>query len=194
MIHVVDLDGAREGHRINHATISAMCRAVSVPVEVSGGLRTMSDIEAAVEGGASRVQIGSAAVSKSELVADAVAAFADVVVVSIDARDGRVMTNGWKLRSERTVHEFSAEMVGLGVRRLMFTDIARDGAMKGPNVPAYRELVKNVPVPVVASGGVTSAQHLVALADAGCEGAVVGRALYEGTLDLADAIEAASQC
>jgi len=194
LIHVVDLDGAREGRRVNQDTVAAICSAVSVPVEVSGGLRTLADLEAASAAGAGRFQIGSAAVRDRAFVAEAVRAFPGMVVVAVDARGGRVMTDGWERDSGLDALGFAGAMVELGVPRLLFTDISRDGAMEGPNVGAYAQLVAAVSVPVVAAGGVTSIEHLRALAAAGCEGAVVGRALYEGALDLKAAVEEFARC
>ncbi|MFQ5381716.1 MAG: 1-(5-phosphoribosyl)-5-[(5-phosphoribosylamino)methylideneamino]imidazole-4-carboxamide isomerase [Dehalococcoidia bacterium] len=194
MIHVVDLDGARTGKPANEETIFDICHAVSIPVEVSGGLRTIAALERAIDGGAARVQMGSVAVDNPELVAKAVDAFPERVVVAIDARNGQVMTKGWREATGRAASEFANSMVELGVRRLMFTDISRDGALIGPNVPAYAALVESVDVPVVASGGVTSPTHIQDLARAGCEGAVVGKALYEGMLDIEEALAVASAC
>lgn len=189
-IHVVDLDGARDGEPVNTAEVEAICRAVSIPVEVSGGLRTLADIAAAFDRGAERVQLGSVAVKNPALVATAVLRYPGAIVVSIDARGGEVMTRGWLDSSGRSALDFAHEMVDLGVPRVMVTDIGRDGAMGGPNVEFLAEFVAALPVPVVASGGVTSIDHLRELAAAGCEGAIIGTALYEGVLDLRDALKA----
>lgn len=189
-IHLVDLDGAREGRPVNVEQVAAICQAVDIPVELSGGLRTLEDIDAAFALGAGRVQLGSIAVKNPSLVAQAVERYPDAIVVSIDARGGEVMTQGWIEGSGRKALDFAREMVGVGVPRLMVTDIGRDGAMSGPNVEFLREFVTALPVPIVASGGVTSVDHLRELAAAGCEGAIVGRALYEGALSLPEAIAA----
>ncbi|GAB4324833.1 MAG: hypothetical protein Kow0010_06930 [Dehalococcoidia bacterium] len=170
--------------------MSQICRAVGIPVEVSGGIRTGEAIEAAFAYGASRVQLGSVAVSDPELVARAVERFPASIVVSIDARDGRVYTDGWRRETRESALDLAHRMVGLGVPRLMVTDISRDGAMEGPDVEGIARFVKAVPVPVIASGGVTTVAQLIALRDAGCEGTIVGRALYEGVLDLTIALEA----
>lgn len=188
LIHVVDLDGAKDGQPVNHEVMAAICGAVSIPVEVSGGIRTLEAIEAALAYGAGRVQLGSAAVRQPELVAEACARFPGRIVVSIDARNGEVMTDGWLQGSGVRALDLARQMVERGVPRLMYTDISRDGALSGPNIDAMREMVQAVDVPVVASGGVTSIEHLRHLAGAGCEGAIVGRALYEGAIDLATAV------
>lgn len=189
-IHVVDLDGAKAGQPVNTREIEAICDAVRIPVEVSGGLRTLDDIDAAFARGAGRVQLGSIAVKDPGLVAQAVKRYPGAIVVSIDARGGEVMTGGWLDSSGRQALDFAREMAALGVPRLMVTDIGRDGAMSGPNVDFLREFVAALDVPVVASGGVTHVDHLRQVADVGCEGAIIGRALYEGVLDLREALEA----
>jgi phosphoribosylformimino-5-aminoimidazole carboxamide ribotide isomerase len=190
LIHVVDLDGAKDGTRVNGEVVAAICRAVAIPVEVSGGMRSMADVEAAFAGGAARVQIGSAAVRNPELVHAACAAHPGAIVVSVDARDGEAMTDGWTRGSGVRATELAGRMVELGVPRIMYTDISRDGAMEGPNVEALAALVRALPVPVVAAGGITTLEQLEAVAAAGAEGAVLGKALYEGTIRLGEAIAA----
>lgn len=191
-LHVVDLDGAREKRPVNHALVLELARAVRIPVEVSGGIRTMETVRMWADAGVDRIQLGSAAVADPGLVRDAVAAFRDRVVVSIDCRDGEVMTNGWLDGSGIQVLDLARAMAAAGVVRIMVTDISRDGALAGPNLPLYGELVRELPVPVVASGGVGSNVDLVALARLGCEGVIVGKALYEGRVDLRQALEAVS--
>lgn len=189
-LHVVDLDGAKDGHPVNTQRMSQICRSVAIPVEVSGGIRTLAAIDEAFAYGANRVQLGSVAVAAPELVARAVERYPDGIVVAIDARDGRVYTDGWRRASDESPLSLARRMVALGVPRLMVTNISRDGAMEGPDVDGIAAFVDALPVPVVASGGVTTVAHLLALRDAGCEGAIVGRALYEGVLDLRAALEA----
>jgi phosphoribosylformimino-5-aminoimidazole carboxamide ribotide isomerase len=163
-------------------------------VEVSGGLRTLDAIRDAFAYGAGRVQLGSAAVQNPALVRDACVTFPGRICVSIDARGGEVMTDGWIQGSGVQVLELAHRMVGLGAPMLMFTDIGRDGMLSGPNVEALRELAAGLPVPVIASGGVTTLDHLRALAEAGCAGAIVGKALYEGAIDLREALAAVTPC
>jgi len=190
LIHVVDLDGARGGVPAQSGVMAAICAAVDVPVEVSGGMRRLADIEAALAYGAARVQLGSVAVKDPALVREAVQRFPGAVVVSIDARDGLVQTDGWLEASSVRALDLGREMVAAGVPRIMFTDIGRDGMLTEPNYAAYAELVAALPCPVVASGGVSKLEHLVRLAELGCEGAVVGKALYEGAFTLEAAIAA----
>lgn len=191
LLHVVDLDGAKVGRPQNDAIVRAICAAVRVPVEVSGGIRTMSAIEAALAGGAARVQLGSVAVREPELVREAARRFGNRLSVAIDGKTGEVRTDGWLRGSGISVLQLARGMVEAGVARLMVTDIGRDGAMAGPNVALYEELVRELPVPIVASGGVTALDHLRQLASAGCEGVVIGKALYEGVLDLGEALAVA---
>lgn len=190
LIHVVDLDGAKDGRPVNGALIEAICAAVSVPVEVSGGMRSMDLIRVAFAAGASRVQIGSAAVRDPDLVRDACAAFPGQIVVSIDSLDGIVMTDGWTKEGDVAAVELAQKMVALGVPRIMYTDIARDGMLQGPNVRALQRLVQSVGIPVIASGGISTIDQLRAVAATGCEGAIIGKALYEGAINLAEAIQA----
>jgi phosphoribosylformimino-5-aminoimidazole carboxamide ribotide isomerase len=189
-LHVVDLDGARAGSPANQGVMEAICRAVAVPVEVSGGIRDLGAVEAAFAYGASRVQLGSAAVRDPGLVARAVERFAAEIVVSIECRDGEVRTDGWEQGSGITVHELAARMVAAGVQRIMVTDIGRDSTLTEPNFDLLAGLVRELPIAVVASGGVARVEDIVKLAAIGCEGVIVGKALYEGTVDLVEALRA----
>lgn len=189
-LHVVDLDGAKDGAPANQQVMREICVAITIPAEVSGGIRDMAGIEAAIGYGADRVQLGSAAVKDPSLVAEAVNRFGSAICVSIDARDGEVFTDGWRVATGRSVREVADEMVAAGVGRIMFTDIGRDATLTEPNFEALAELVRALPVPVVASGGVAAIEHLVRLAEIGCEGAIVGKALYEGLVDLPAALDA----
>ena len=192
IIHVVDLDGAKGGVPVNHELLARICAGVRVPVEVSGGMRTMADIFAAFAYGAGRVQIGSAAVSNPALVREACAAFPGRIVVSIDAKNGEVMTDGWIQGSGVDATALANQMVDLGVPRIMYTDITSDGMLGGPNLGALAALARALPVPVVASGGVSNLDHVRAVAATRCEALIIGKALYEGTLTLPEAISAAS--
>ena len=193
-LHVVDLDGAREGRPVNRAEVAAICEAVEIPVEVSGGLRTLEDVEGAVERGAKRIQLGSAAVRNPDLVNRAVERFPGMLVVAIDTRAGEALTEGWREGSGADALALAREMVERGAPRIMVTDIARDGALEGPNAELAAEFAAALPVPVVASGGVTTTDDLRTLATTGCEGAIVGKALYERRFTLAEALEAVSAC
>ena len=187
-LHVVDLDGARDGSPANREAMAAICAAVGVPVEVSGGIRTEADLERALGFGATRVQLGSIAISDPAFVAEAVRRHPSAIVVSIDAKAGEIYTHGWLRATGIAALDFAKQMVGIGVQRLMFTDIGRDGAMDGPNFEALEEMVRAATVPVVAAGGVSRVEHLPRLAAIGCEGAIIGKALYEGAIDLREAL------
>ena len=193
-LHVVDLDGARAGRPVNRSEVAAICEAVAIPVEVSGGLRTLEDIEGAVERGAERIQLGSAAVRNPDLVNAAVERFPGMLVVAIDTRAGEALTEGWREGSGADALTLAREMVERGAPRIMVTDIARDGALEGPNAELAAEFAATLPVPVVASGGVTTTDDLRTLAGTGCEGAIVGKALYERRFTLAEALEAVAAC
>lgn len=190
-LHVVDLDGARAGQPLNDRVIEELLSAVGIPVQVAGGIRQLDVMGRYLEMGADRVILGTAAVHDRPLVGRACAAFPGAVVVAVDARRGRVETAGWREVSDETPEGLVRRLAGLGVPRFIFTDIGRDGTLRGPNFAAIGRLVRAFRTPVIASGGVTTVQHLRRLAKLGVEGAIVGRALYDGGLELADALRAA---
>jgi phosphoribosylformimino-5-aminoimidazole carboxamide ribotide isomerase len=192
IIHVVDLDGAVTGQPTNIATVEAIARAVDVPVQVGGGIRTLETLERLYDAGVARTVLGTALVNDPDLVATACERFPGIVA-GIDARDGLVAIEGWKQGTARRVADVVAEMAALGVRRLVYTDISLDGMQTGPNLVAYRDLVASTGLAVIASGGVSTIEDIRALLGIpGIEGVIAGRALYEGTLDLAEAIAVAN--
>ena len=190
-IHVVDLDGALKGHGVNAEAIKKICESVSVPVQTGGGIRTMEDIEAKLACGINRVIIGTKAVSDSEFVRRAVEKYGDKIVIGIDAKDGMVAIEGWEKTSEWKAVDFAKKMEEIGVRTIVYTDIATDGTLQGPNVQAMKEMADSVDVDIIASGGVGSIEHIKALLTTGVEGVIVGRALYTNSVDLKEAIAAA---
>ncbi len=195
-IHVVDLDGAREGRPLNEAVARSILSAVSVPVQLGGGIRDLAVVERYLSMGIGRVVIGTAAVKDPEMVVEAVSAYRERIVVGVDAMDGIVATEGWLETSGVPAAELVRGLSEAGVRRIVYTDIARDGMLSGPNVGALAALLEEVagfpsPVAVIASGGVSSPEHVRRLASIGAEGAIVGRALYTGALDLREALGAA---
>lgn len=193
IIHVVDLDGAVTGEPLNIATVEAITRAVDVPVQVGGGVRSLTTLERLFDAGVARVVLGTALVNDPGFVAAACTRYAGVVA-GIDARDGMVAIEGWKQGTRRTVADVVAQLAELGVRRLVYTDISLDGMQTGPNLAAYRDLVASTGVAVIASGGVSTIDDIRALAEiGGIEGVIAGRALYEGTLDLSEAIALARE-
>lgn len=188
LLHVVDLDGALRGAPCNLATIGEIIKAVEIPVEVSGGLRSLDAVEAMLKLGAARVVLGTAAVENRALVAELGVRWPGKIVVGIDARDGMVMTRGWQHRSEVRARDLARDVVLQGAARVIYTDIERDGTLTEPNYTATAEIVAAVPVPVIASGGVADVEHLRRLQAVGVEGAIVGKALYTGAVRLADAL------
>ena len=190
-LHVVDLDGAASGSPANLDAIRAIVANVAIAVEVGGGIR---DIETAVllsEAGAERLVLGTSAVEDPDLVTQMLERFGvDSIVVSVDARDGWAALRGWKQPSQMRALELMERMVALGVGRLEYTDISRDGTLTEPNFEAVTEAVNHVTVPLIAAGGIASARHLERLAGLGVEGAIVGKALYTGAVSLPEVLEA----
>ena len=192
-IHVVDLDGSRSGIPANLESIRAIADAVSVPLQVGGGLRTVETAQALLEAGVERVVLGTAAVEDPALVEELCRRWgAERVVVAVDARKGRVAIRGWTEDTPVDATDLVEEMAVLGPQRFLYTDISRDGTMTAPNFDAVAAMVQNTGMAIIASGGVTSLADLRRLAQTGAEAAIVGRALYEGSLDLAEAIEASA--
>ena len=187
-IHVVDLDGAEAGHPVNAALIRSIVETVSIPVQVGGGLRTAEAIDGLIETGAQRVVLGTAAIENEGLVSEAARRHGDRVAVGIDARQGWVATHAWKSASRTRAIDLVGRLESLGVSRFVYTDILRDGAMSGPNIDALAELTSKSNASVIASGGVASLDHLLDLMAMAVEGAIVGRAVYTGDIDLKQAI------
>ena len=191
-LHLVDLNGAFAGSPVNAAPVEAILAALDIPCQLGGGIRDMATIEMWLAKGLARVILGTVAVENPDLVRQAARAFPGQVAVGVDARDGRVATRGWAEETEIEVTELARAFEDAGVAALIYTDINRDGAMQGPNVAATAALARAVSIPVIASGGVSSLEDLIALRDCGAalDGAISGRALYDGKLDLAEAIAA----
>ena len=194
-LHVVDLDGAFAGRPGNAGAVARLLAAVDVPVEVGGGVRDLATIERLLEAGAARVILGTAAVSAPELLRTACARFGDRIAAAIDARDGRVVTEGWTAATALTAADAATRVVEAGARRIVYTDTRRDGMLGGPDLASLEGVLAAAAVPVIVAGGVTTAddvRRLRRLQPAGLEGAVVGRALYEGSVWLQDLLAAAS--
>ncbi len=188
-IHVVDLDGAKNGHGVNAEIIAKICKSVNVPVQTGGGIRTMADIEKKLSCGAARVIIGTSAVRNEAFVKEAVEKYGDKIVIGIDAKDGKVAVEGWEEVSEFGAVDFAKRMEKLGVKTIIYTDIATDGTLQGPNVEAMREMVNNVSMDVIASGGIGNIEHIKSLIPTGVEGVIVGKALYTDNVDLNEAVK-----
>lgn len=187
-LHVVDLEGSRDGEHRNLPAIAAILNAVRIPVQVAGGIRNQEGALRLLSMGAARVVLGTAAVNDPDLVSALVARDPESLIVALDARDGVVRTDGWTKSSGITVAGLARQMTERGVVRFLYTDISRDGALTGPNVAAYRALQSLTSAAVIASGGVSSMRDIVELAGTGVEGVVVGRALYTGAVQLPAAL------
>ena len=192
LLHLVDLDGAFAGEPKNRASIEAIVRAIAIPAQLGGGIRDLATIEAYLSLGISRVIIGTAAQRNPQLVTDACRRFPGRIVVGIDAKDGRVAVQGWAEVTDVRAVDLARRFEGDGVAAIIYTDIARDGMLQGPNLEAIRQLAEAISIPVIASGGVSSLrdiENLIAIEGSGVSGVITGKAIYTGALDLRAAIE-----
>lgn len=190
-LHLVDLDGAFEGEPVNADVIEEICNSFpDLPIQIGGGIRNIETVESYIEAGVSYVIIGTMAVRRPEFITQLCAEFPGKVIIGIDARDGEVAVQGWAEGSDHSAQELALRFEDQGVAAIVYTDINRDGMMEGVNVDATRQLAESINVPVIASGGVTDMDCIVKLnevKDAGIEGVIIGRALYERTINLPDA-------
>ena len=190
-LHVVDLDGAIRGKPVHLEIISSIVKTLDIPVQVGGGIRDLSSAEAWIEIGVARVVIGTAAVRNPDMVQEVCRKLgSEKIVVSVDAKDGLVALQGWQERSSVTVLDLASQMAKLGVVRLLYTDIARDGALTGPDLVTNARLTSETDLAIQASGGVSSLEDLRRLLRTGVEGVIIGRALYTGAVSLPNALEA----
>ncbi len=191
-LHLVDLNGAFAGEPVNAAPVEAILKATKVPAQLGGGIRDMATIERWLDKGLARVILGTVAVENPDLVREAAKTFPGQVAVGIDARNGRVATKGWAEETDVMVTDLAKSFEDAGVAAIIYTDINRDGAMQGPNIEATADLARSVSIPVIASGGVSSLDDLIALRDCGAalNGAISGRALYDGAINLKEALGA----
>jgi phosphoribosylformimino-5-aminoimidazole carboxamide ribotide isomerase len=192
-IHIVDLDGAKEGKPVNHDVISRIAKNLNCKIEVGGGIRNEETVSTYLEAGVSRVILGSTAVSNPTFVKEMIKRYGNKIAVGIDARDGKVAVSGWLETSEMKATDLGMELAKAGVGALVVTDISRDGTLSGPNIEGIRDMAKLTGVPVIASGGVSSLQDLLSLKEyegEGIAGAIFGKALYDGKIDLGEAIKA----
>lgn len=191
-LHLVDLNGAFAGEPVNAAAVESILSQTKTPAQLGGGIRDLKTIEMWLSKGLSRVILGTIAVEDPDLVRQAAREFAGHVAVGIDARNGRVATKGWAEETDVMVTDLAKSFEDAGVSAIIYTDINRDGAMQGPNIEATADLARAVSIPVIASGGVSSLEDLIALRDCGValDGAISGRALYDGAIDLNQALKA----
>ncbi len=190
-LHLVDLNGAFAGKPVNGAAVEAILATTDIPAQLGGGIRDMNTIEMWLSKGIARVILGTVAVENPDLVREAAQRFPGKVAVGLDARNGRVATRGWAEETDMMVTDLAKAFEDAGVAAIIYTDIDRDGAMQGPNVQATADLARATRLPVIASGGVSSLEDLIALRETGViSGAISGRALYDGALDLKTALAA----
>ena len=192
-LHIVDLDGAATGELHNLDIIKEIASALLIPTQLGGGIRRLETIEELLKAGIERVILGTAAVENPGIVEEACKKFRESIIVGVDARDGYIATRGWRQETELEALEFVESMVRLGVRRFIYTDINRDGTLTEPNFTAIAELIDTIRLPIIASGGVSTINHLNMLQKLGAEGAIVGKALYTGDIDLKQALAAVNQ-
>jgi phosphoribosylformimino-5-aminoimidazole carboxamide ribotide isomerase len=188
-LHVVDLDGARTGETQNISITSEIASKVKMPIQLGGGIRSIEIIEKVISKGIQRVILGTSAVKNPDLVKKAIEIYKEKIVIGIDAKDGMVAIDGWENTSDFTAIDFASKMVELGAKTIIYTDIARDGMLTGPNLIAMREMAQSVDAEIIASGGVSSLQDIKDLKETGVSGVIVGKALYTGDLDLKEAIK-----
>jgi phosphoribosylformimino-5-aminoimidazole carboxamide ribotide isomerase len=192
LLHIVDLDGAFAGVPRNREAIAAIVRAIDIPTELGGGIRDLATVEAYLDLGIGRVILGTVAKENPQLVAEACRLFPGRIVVGIDAKDGLVAVRGWADVTGKQASELAKEMEGFGVAAIIYTDIARDGMLQGPNIEATRALAESISIPVIASGGVSSLrdiENLISIDASGVVGVFTGKAIYTGARDLRDAVE-----
>ncbi len=193
-LHVVDLDGAATGESKNMAAVEEILRTSSLLVELGGGIRREDIAEKLLRKGISRIILGTVAIEKPELVARLCQRFGEAIVVGLDARDGKIAIHGWQKDTAVDALQLSREMVELGARRFVYTDIKRDGTLTEPNFDAVERLIAAVNVPIIASGGISKVEHLQKLKELGVEGAIIGKALYTGDINLKEAIASVRHC
>jgi phosphoribosylformimino-5-aminoimidazole carboxamide ribotide isomerase len=192
-LHIVDLDGAREGHPVNISQIQSIVKAAAVPCQLGGGLRSREHIELALSWGIHRVILGTRALKDSAWFESIVREFPEKIVLGLDAREGLVATNGWLEVDKTPALEVARRCAALPLAALVYTDISRDGMLEGANIEVMAELASTVKLPLIASGGVTNLEDVRKLAQLGLAGCIIGRALYEGCIDLRSAIHVAQE-
>lgn len=192
-IHVVDLDGARLGEPVNLGTASRIAVNASVPVQLGGGIRTIDDIEIALNKGIHRVILGTAAVRDPKFVQEAINDFDEAIAIAVDAKNGKVAISGWEEISGEDAIEFAKLMEKLGVKTIIYTDVLKDGMLSGPNFCEIKKLTSAVKIDVIAAGGVSNIDDIKKLKDTGVKGAIIGKAVYTGDINLAEALEIAGE-
>jgi phosphoribosylformimino-5-aminoimidazole carboxamide ribotide isomerase len=188
-LHIVDLDGAATGEIGNLEIIQNITSALLIPVQFGGGIRQIETVEGLLKAGIDRVILGTAAVESPNLISEACRRYHESIIIGIDARNGMVATRGWVNNTNLTAVDFARSMISIGVRRLIYTDIERDGTLTEPNFDAIQEMIEKSGIPVIAAGGVSTLEHLQTLRKIGAEGAIIGKALYTGDIDYKESLE-----
>jgi len=192
-IHIVDLDGAASGEIVNLEIIKNIASAMLIPVQLGGGIRSLETVGEMLKAGIERVILGTAAVEDPNFIAEACRRYRESIIVGIDARNGQVATRGWVKETDLTAVEFAKSMIKIGVSRFIYTDIERDGTLTEPNFSAIAAMIDTIGMPVIAAGGISSLNHLKMLQKLGAEGAIVGKALYTGAINLKQVIAEVNQ-
>lgn len=188
-MHMVDLNGAKQGRRINHEQIVQVASQLKIPVEVGGGIRTMEDVDYYLTHSVARVILGTSALKNPDFLKEAIQKYGDRIAVGIDCKNDKVCLSGWLDQTEKDYLEFAKELEQIGVKTLIVTDISKDGTMQGPNINMLKKLQENVSCQCIASGGIKDLSHIQALKALSIYGAITGKALYAHTLDLKEALE-----
>jgi phosphoribosylformimino-5-aminoimidazole carboxamide ribotide isomerase len=187
-LHIVDLDGAKDGKRVNGDVIEKIAKSTEIPIQVGGGIRDTKAVEELLSNGVSRVIIGTGAIKDLKWLSELVRVYGEKICVSIDAKNGFVATDGWEQISEINAVDFAVNLENIGVRTIVYTDIQKDGMLKGPNFKMYEELMKKVNLDIIASGGITTIEDVETLKRMGVYGAIIGKALYDEKIKLEEAI------
>lgn len=188
-IHVVDLDGARNGTSYNDDIIKNICATVNIPVQTGGGIRNMRDIEHKFSLGVNRIILGTVAIKNPEIVKEAIKNYGDKIVIGVDATNGRVAIEGWEQISDVSAIDLCIQMKEYGVKTIIYTDISKDGMMIGPNIDTTKELIEITKLDIIASGGISTLKDLENIDMISAQGAIIGKALYQGSLMLEEVIE-----
>jgi phosphoribosylformimino-5-aminoimidazole carboxamide ribotide isomerase len=192
-VHVIDLDGAKAGKPVNIEAVKSIVELGKLKVEVGGGIRDEDSISQLLDLGVERLIIGTRAVKEYDWFVKMCEKFPGKLVLGLDGRDSKIATDGWLEETEETIIDFARKAASVPIAAIIYTDISKDGMLKGPNLDRTRLLVKSVDVPVIAAGGVTTVRDITCLGEVGVAGAVIGRALYEGTITVKEAVEAAGE-
>lgn len=190
-LHVIDLDGAREGEPVNIETIKKIVEKVNIPIEVGGGYRTFDDIDRALNIGVERVILGSSAVKDLSFAEKAIKKYGEKVIISIDVLDGKIKVHGWEADSEHELTMVLSKLKEFGATRINFTDVSKDGTLEGPDIGLLKEILDSTDLKMIYAGGIKSIEHIKALKNIesmGIEGVITGRAIYDGTIDIREAI------